>query len=161
SCLRTARDIVRGGESGAVLVVGVEVASAQFNVVDQDVSQLITNILFSDGAGAVIVAPQGRWHFRRAGMSLIPDPAELRGWNPDLDRDNTTYKMHLDAGVSKALARYFRRDRGQALLDELIALAGERPALAVHPGGPNILEGMQGVFQERGWGQDALDGSYA
>lgn len=161
SCLRTARDIVRGGEAGAVLVVGVEISSAQYNVVDQDISQLVANILFSDGAGAAVVAPSGKWRFERAGMSMIPGSERLLRWNPDFERDNTTYKMYLDATVAKELAAWFRSGRGRGLVDALLAEEGPPPALGVHPGGPNILEGIQGVFAERGWGDDPLANSFA
>ena len=33
------------------------------------------------------------------------------------------------------------------------------PALAVHPGGPSILEAVSGVFAEHGWPEDALQPS--
>lgn len=161
SCLRTARDIVRGGEARAVLVVAVELSSVQYNIVDTDVSTLISNALFSDGAGAVIVAKEGTWHFERAGMSLVPESKQMLRLNLDFEKESTAYKMYLDQGVSGALARYFRENRGKRLLDDLLAWHDVPPALAVHPGGPNILEGIQGVLTERGWQQDCLAASFA
>ena len=161
SCLRTARDIVRGGESGAVLVVAVELSSMQYNIVDTDPSSLVCSSLFSDGAGAMIVAPEGRWHFERAGMSLVPDSKHMLRLNPNFEREATAYKMFLHPGVSKALAHYFREGRGKRLLDDVLSGREEPPALAVHPGGPNILEGIHGVLVERGWPRECLGSSFA
>jgi predicted naringenin-chalcone synthase len=161
SCLRTARDIVRGGESGAVLVVAVELASIQYNIQDTDPSTLISSSLFSDGAGAVIVAPKGDWHFERAGMSLVPKSKHMLRLNPDFDREANAYKMFLHQGVARALATYFSAERGRGLLDDILADQATPPALAVHPGGPSILEALHGVLVERGFPTTCLDDSLA
>lgn len=161
SCLRTARDIVRGGEAGAVLVVAVELSSIQYNVVDTDISTLISSSLFSDGAGAVIVAPKGKWLFDEAGMSLVPNSKHMLRLTPDFEKESNASKMFLHQGVSKALAQYFNHERGRGLIDNLLKDTKNLPHLAVHPGGPNILEAMQGVFIERGWPQDCLNDSYS
>lgn len=161
SCLRTARDIVRAGESGAVLVVAVELASVQYNIVDTDLSSLVSSALFSDGAGAMIVAPRGRWHIHKAGMSLVPNSQHLLRLNPDFDRPATAFKMFLHPGVSQALASYFRAARGKRFLDDLITPDRPLPAVAIHPGGPNILDGIQSVLVERGWPTDCLASSFA
>lgn len=161
SCLRTARDIVRGGESGAVLVVAVELASMQYNLLETDISSLVSSSLFSDGAGAMIVAPEGRWAMERAGMSLVPDSKHLLRLNPEFERESNAYKMYLDARVPSALAGYFREAGGRGLLDRVLEGREGPPALAVHPGGPNILEGIHGVLVERGWPDDCLASSFA
>lgn len=159
TCLRLARDIVRAGESGAVLVVAVEVASLQYDAVVDDMSTLVSSVLFADGAGAFIVAPTGTWRFERAGMSLVPDTRSMLRMAPDTERPRDTYRMFLDRHVGTRLATFFRDERGRDLLDELAA--GGRPALAVHPGGPNILEAINAVIVERGWPSDALGYSIA
>jgi predicted naringenin-chalcone synthase len=161
SCLRTARDIVRGGEAGAVLVVAVELASLQYNIEDTDMSSLIANALFSDGAGAAIVAPEGAWHFKRAGMSVVPNTKHCLRLNPNFERDATAFKMFLHPEISKILAGYFRTGRGRAMLDDVLDHFGHHPSLAVHPGGPSILEGINEVFTERGWPGDCLSNSFA
>lgn len=161
SCLRTARDIVKGGESGAVLVVAVELSSIQYNITETDVSTLISSSLFSDGAGAVIVAPKGPWLFEEAGMSLVPNSKHMLRLNPNFERESAACKMFLHQGVSKALAQYFNYERGRGLIDHILKDVNTHPHLAVHPGGPNILEALQGVFMERGWPQNCLDDSYS
>jgi predicted naringenin-chalcone synthase len=161
SCLRTARDIVRGGEAGAVLVVAVELASLQYDPVDDDMSTLVSMALFSDGAGAMIVAPTGRWEMARAGMSLVPKSRHLLRLNPSFEKEHNTVKMHLDAAVPSALAGYFSDGRGAALLESARAWAPGLPALAVHPGGPKILDALVRVFASCGWPEDALASSFA
>jgi predicted naringenin-chalcone synthase len=161
SCLRTARDIVRGGESGAVLVVAVEMSSVQYNIVDTDISSLISSSLFSDGAGAAIIAPQGPWLMDKAGMSLVPNSKHMLRLNPNFERESGASKMFLHPDVPKALSQYFGEARGRRYLDDLLEGSQSYPALAIHPGGPNILEGIQQVFLERGWPQDCLSSSYA
>lgn len=161
SCLRTARDIVRGGEAGAVLVVAVELASVQYNIVETDLSSLVSSSLFSDGAGAAIIGQGGSWSFDKAGMSLVPNSKHLLSLTPDFEREANACKMFLHPDVSKSLASYFQSGRGRGLLDDLLNdKENVPPALAVHPGGPNILEGLQSVFWERGWPDDCLESSF-
>jgi predicted naringenin-chalcone synthase len=69
--------------------------------------------------------------------------------------------MFLHQEVPKALAQYFSQGRGRGLLDNTLSSQSSFPALAIHPGGPNILEGIQQVFVERGWPKECLDSSYA
>lgn len=160
SCLRTARDIVRGGEAGVVLVVAVELASVQYNIAHTDISNLVASSLFSDGAGAALVGSDGEWAFDHAGMSLVPNSKHLLQLTPEFEYEANAYKMFLHPEVPKALATYFREARGRGLLDDFLRDQEVPPALAVHPGGPNILEGIQNVLFERGWPQDCLDSSY-
>ncbi len=161
TCLRLARDTVRAGESKAVLVVAMEASSTLFDFVDPQISSLLANALFGDGAAALVIAPEGRWRFERAGMSLIPGTREMLRFAPPTTPDRQTYEMFLHREVGKRIARYLREERGERLLDALLDMAGgDHPALAVHPGGPNILEAVLEVFDQRGFGRDCLDSSF-
>lgn len=160
SCLRTARDIIRGGEAKAVLVVAVELCSMQYNILETDPSSLISSSLFSDGAGAAIITPVGEWNFIKAGMSLVPDSKHLLRLHPEFDHESNAYKMFLHQGVASALADYFSSGRGEGLLSEILQGAIP-PKLAVHPGGPRILDGIESVLIERGWPRDCLKDSFA
>lgn len=160
TCLRIGRDFVRAGDAKAVLVVAVETASIQYDCTATDVSSLVAQALFADGAAAFVLAKEGRWVYERTGMSMVPDSKDLLRMAPALDVDRPTYKMHLDRTVAARLAEYFRRDRGRDLLHGILdASRGEAPALAVHPGGPSILEGINRVLIERGWPDHALEHS--
>lgn len=161
TCLRVARDTIRGGESKAVLVVAMESASTLFDFVDPQISTLLANALFGDGAAAVVVAPEGRWKFDRAGASIVPNTRDLLTFTPALEPGRNSYDMFLHREVGASLGYYLRELGGRQLLDMVFNLGkGGLPALAVHPGGPNILQAVQAVFEERGWPSDCLASSY-
>lgn len=161
TCLRLARDTVRAGESKAVLVLAMELSITHYDPVDTQISSLLANSLFGDGAAAVVVAPEGEWCFAKSGMSIVPGTQEYLTFSPPVTPDRQTYEMFLDRRVGSGLAHYFREQRGKGLLDAIFDFTkGEHPALAVHPGGPNILEAVLEVFKERGWPDDVLKSSF-
>lgn len=160
SCLRVGRDMVRAGDAKAVLVVAVEIASIYYDPQMTDVSSLIAAALFADGAAAFILAPEGDWAFEASGTSLVPDTADMLCIGPDTQGDRSPHRLFLDGKIGARLATYFREERGAGLLADILARCdGELPALAVHPGGPAILEAVRSVFGERGWPLDALQPS--
>jgi predicted naringenin-chalcone synthase len=160
TCLRLARDAVRAGDARAVLVVAVETASIQYDPLITDISTIVASILFADGAAAFILAPEGEWTYEGSGMSLVPDTREMLRMSPDTTSDRPTYRMFLHSKIGARLASYFREEQGAQLLARLLERAGGRPpALAVHPGGPNILESVRDVFEARGWPQGAMQAS--
>jgi predicted naringenin-chalcone synthase len=158
TCLRLARDIVRAGESKYVLVVAAEAASLHTSPVDTDISTLVASVLFADGAAAMVVGPEGTWRFDRAGMRLVPDSDGLLGMVPPVEEQQQSYRMFLHREVGARLGTYFRSGAGRQLLDWMGD--GGLPALAVHPGGPNILENVEGVLLERGYPADVLASSF-
>lgn len=160
TCLRLARDLIRGGEARNVLVVAVETASVQYDSRVTSPSQLVASALFADGAAAFVVGREGPWRFDSAGMSLVPGSRELLRMSPDTERPSDTYRMALDRRVGARLAQFFDAERGGELLDALLQRCGRHPALAVHPGGPAILEAVDTVLQRRGWQADALAPSF-
>jgi predicted naringenin-chalcone synthase len=160
TCLRLARDVIRAGESRAVLVVAVETSSIQYDPVATDVSSLVAASLFGDGAAAFVLAPEGEWVYRATGMSLVPDSLDMLRMSPDLDNDRSAYRMFLHRQIGPRLATYFREERGAGLLGALLERCdGQLPALAVHPGGPSILEAVKDVFEARGWPAGAMQPS--
>ncbi len=69
--------------------------------------------------------------------------------------------MTLDPHVGTALSSYFTDGAGSALLDTM--LRGGSPdttALAIHPGGPRILDGLVAPLQVKGFHPSALHDSY-
>ncbi len=160
TCLRLARLMVLSGQASAVLVVAVETASTQYDCKVTEVSHLVASVLFADGAAAFVVARDGIWKFEAAGTSLVPGSRPMLRMSPDTVADRPTYRMFLDRKVGARLAHFFRDERGRELIDAMLARnGGSPPALAVHPGGPNILEAVGNVFVELGWPQNALDTS--
>jgi predicted naringenin-chalcone synthase len=161
TCLRMARDAVRSGNSKGVLVVAVEIASTHYDVTAVDPSSLVAGSLFADGAAAAVLAPEGQWRYEQTGMSLIPNSTDLLGLNPPLSPDHTGYRMHLDRHVSERLGQYFREGSGKDLLNKLHPNTEKMlPALAIHPGGPRILDSLKLVVSSRGWPESAMQNSY-
>jgi predicted naringenin-chalcone synthase len=161
TCLRVGRDMIRAGNARAVLVVAVETASIQYDPIATDVSSLVANVLFADGAAAFVLAPEGEWVYEATGMSLVPGTEQMLRMAPDVTPENrSTYRMFLDRNIGSRLATYFRDERGQELVCRLLkSTGGALPSLAVHPGGPAILESLREVFESRGWPQGALQDS--
>ncbi len=160
TCLRLARDIVRGGEAGHVLVVAAESATTHYSPVETDVSTLIANCLFSDGAAAFILGPDGPWRYERSGMSLVPGSRELLRMVPPMVPGRATYQMFLDRRVGRFLGDYFQDGPGATILDALVEDASPLPAIAVHPGGPDILNHIAEILRDRGYPEGMLETSY-
>jgi predicted naringenin-chalcone synthase len=160
TCLRLARDVVKAGDRRTVLVVAVEVASTHYDVTATDPSSLVAHALFADGAAAMIVSGDGPWRYTDTGMSLVPDSTHLLGLSPPLEAGQSAYRMTLDRRVGKALGGYFAEGPGADLIDAIVAPSNERPALGIHPGGPNILDHVGQAFSDRGWPEGALGSSY-
>lgn len=161
TCLRIARDIIRAGDAGAVLVVAVEVASSHYDVNATDLSSLVAHSLFADGAAAMVLSGEGKWKYLQTGMSLVPESQHLLGLTPPMGPDHTCYRMTLNRNAGKALGEYFRHGAGSKILNKVHPDPEKpRPALGIHPGGPNILDHVGSVFYERGWAENALQSSY-
>ncbi|GAM24897.1 hypothetical protein SAMD00019534_080720 [Acytostelium subglobosum LB1] len=160
SCLRLARDIVRGGLSGAVLVVACEVATTQYNTTHSDMELMVAQTLFADGSASIIVDREGEWMYTKTGGAVVPDSQHLLGLRPALDGESS-YCMTLSKNVASALYQYFATGNGRNIINRLWKEEdGERPALAIHPGGPRILEAVGKNFNALGWKSDALEYSY-
>lgn len=160
TCLRLARDLIRAGDARAVLVVAVETASVQYDPSATDPSSLVASALFGDGGAAFIVSREGSWRFEATGMSLVPNSRDMLRMSPDTQQDRSTYRMFLHRRIGSRLATYLREERGAQLIDHVVDRAnGAFPALAVHPGGPAILEAVRAVFEARGWPDDAFEHS--
>ena len=143
-----------------VLVVGAEVPSSCHDLRCTDREDILAQILFADGAGAAIVAPEGAWRFSHTGSHIVPDSSHLLGLVPDHPEYPlvNTMKMTLNPEVPAALERYFTEsDDGRAIVNMMMQGTTFRPAMAVHPGGPRILGAVQKVLSAAGWPNDALD----
>jgi len=84
-------------------------------------------------------------------MSIVPDSAHLMGLNPPLKPEQSAYRMILHKGVGALLGGYFREGAGKDLLQKMYPdPSSPKPALSVHPGGPNILGSVTEVLLELG-----------
>lgn len=87
-------------------------------------------------------------------MSMVPDSRELLGMAPTMppahpmyNPDPTGFYMTLNWNVSKRIGEYFSTGLGNALVTDVLSRHGMSdvlPDLAVHPGGPAILQQQHG-----------------
>jgi alkylresorcinol/alkylpyrone synthase len=157
AALARAADWVRGHPGQRALVVAVELTSVTFRPADTSMDNLLSALVFGDGAGAAVLEAAAPGATRSMGIGrvrsvLVPDTTEALG-----------YQL-VDDGLAVILSR-----RLPAILERVLpcvvgdfvggdeALAAVAP-LAIHPGGPAILEAV-----ERSLGVDRcrLDGSWA
>jgi len=160
TCLRLARDIIRAGESNAVLIVACEVASSHYDWTQLDTERMIAQSLFADGAASLVVAKEGVWKYSQTGSAILPDSGHLLGLRPPQEENEHIYCMTLSKLVSPSLYAYFSKGHGKDIIKKLYNPREEKPALAIHPGGPRILEAVGDVFFELGWKEDALQASF-
>jgi predicted naringenin-chalcone synthase len=161
TCLRLGNDAMRASDSKAVLIVAAETASnhSDFHTLVDD--EMVASALFADGAAAIVLTAEGKWRYTETGMWLVPDSLHLLGLNPPLTPDKTAYSMTLHPSVGTRLGQYFREGEGKELLKKFHPDRTQpAPALAVHPGGPNILQHLNKVFPEFGWKETALHSSF-
>ena len=160
TCLRMARDIIRAGDATAVLIVACEVATTHFDWNRTETELMIAQSLFADGAASIVVAREGIWRYSQTGSSIVPESGHLLGLRPPMYKDETCYVMTLSKLVSPSLYAYFSKGHGKDIIKKLYNPREPKPALAVHPGGPRILEAVGDVFFELGWKEDALQASF-
>jgi len=162
TCLRLARDAIRAGAARNVLVIAVEVASTHYDLNATDPSSLVAHSLFADGAAAMVIGRDGPWRYTQTGMSLVANSHHLLQLAPPKSPDHLGYRMVLDRHVGQALRNYFSDGDGYDLLERIVGRLRntERPALGVHPGGPNILDNVAAALDDFGWDEDPLRPSY-
>ena len=89
----------------------------------------------------------------------MPESSHLLGLRPPANAGENSYHMTLSPHVGSSLGAFFTKGHGKDLIKKMYDPAQKRPALAIHPGGPKILEAMGAVFGDLGWEEDALRSS--
>lgn len=141
--LRAARGLIAAEPSARVLLCSVELCSLHYSY-GWNPKRMVGNVLFSDGAAAVVLeadAAAGRraeqWRLAANGARLFPDSERAMAW---LVRDHG-FEMVLSTRVPGLIQRNLR-----PWLDEWLAgrglSVGEIGSWAVHPGGPRVLSGV-------------------
>lgn len=136
SALARAADHVRAWPGATVLVVAVELPSLTFQRHDTSQANLISSILFGDGAAAALVTGRAASGPRivRSESFLFPDSLGAMGF--DLGSDG--FHIVLSRDVPELI-----RSEVRGLLDRFLAREGLRreqlAAYIVHPGGQKLL----------------------
>jgi len=135
--LARACDWSRAHPEQAALVVAVEVPSLTFRPDDTSVDNLLSALVFGDGAAAVVVTPgeQGLT-VGRSRSAVVPDTGDALG-----------YQL-ADTGLQVVLSRRLPRLLADVLAELVQEFLGDQPpaeldAIAVHPGGPAILTAVE------------------
>ena len=148
-----AADLVRAG-SGPVLVVACEMNSLTSTAGDLTPEAVAILTLFSDGAAAVVVAPDASRH---AGVrlevvgyhsTLVPDSLDVMGFAMGDDG----LRWHLSSGVPEVAAATARPAVEAAVASVGWSLGDLRHVL-LHPGGAKVLDA---VIDALGLPPDAL-----
>ncbi|GGK32900.1 type III polyketide synthase [Salinarimonas ramus] len=139
--LKTARHIVRSDPRARVLVVCVELCTLHLQEAD-DLSMLLSAMLFGDGAAAALVSaePTG-FALDRFRAVTIPGTADRITW----DVADTGFLMHLSGAVPAAIESALAAERHRNHADGVLGgMPVEEIALfAVHPGGRTVLDAVE------------------
>ncbi len=135
--LQIAREYLRAAGKGAALCISVEICSATFHMED-DLSLILSNALFADGAAAAVLWTRPR------GLELVAGGSR----HAPEDREAIRY-VHKNGQLYNQLApglpQLVKRAVAQAV-QEVLALRGLRVAdiahWALHGGGHKVLEAV-------------------
>ncbi|OYU84679.1 MAG: hypothetical protein CFE24_05095 [Flavobacterium sp. BFFFF2] len=140
--LKQAHYIAQSTPHACILIVSAELCSLHFYPSDVN-EDIIANLLFADGAAAVIVCGNKSEHAQHKvvlqmdhiGSASVPNTADLMKW----DISSTAFRMHLSAQVVGAI---------KAHIHDVVAhfLGNEKADIdywAIHPGGVKIVEAVQ------------------
>lgn len=148
--LRVAHGFTRADPTAYALVCSVELCSLHF-AYGWDPESMVANALFADGAGAVVCGgPSGRgasanheadWRVAATGTVILADSAEDMTWRIG----DHGFRMTLSPRVPEVIGRELRR-----WLEGWLAASGlaldDVASWAVHPGGPRILDAVEGAL---------------
>jgi predicted naringenin-chalcone synthase len=134
--LAWASDWVRSHPGQSALVVAVEVPSLTFRPADTSADNLLSVLVFGDGAGAAVLrgdALPGRIGIGRTASSLVASSTEALGF----ERADDGFRVV----VSRQLPRLLESNL-PALVSEFIGVARDLDVIALHPGGQAIVDSV-------------------
>jgi predicted naringenin-chalcone synthase len=140
--LKQAHYIAQSNPNACILIVSAELCSLHFYPSDVN-EDIIANLLFADGAAAVIVCGNKNEHVKNKvvlqiddiGSASVPKTAGLMKW----DITSTAFRMHLSAKVVGAIKENIHNVVANFLGNEI----SEIDFWAIHPGGVKIVEAVQ------------------
>lgn len=137
AALTWASDWVRSHPDQTALVVAVEVPSLTFRPADTSADNLLSVLVFGDGAGAAVLrdgAEPGQIAIGRTGHRLVASSTDALGF--ELADDG------FRVVVSRQLPRLLETHL-PALVDDFIGSAAALDAIALHPGGQAIVDSVK------------------
>jgi alkylresorcinol/alkylpyrone synthase len=134
--LAWASDWLRAHPGQSAMVVSVEVPSLTFRPADTSADNLLSVLVFGDGAGAAVLhgdALSGRIGIGRTASRLVESSTQALGF----ERADDGFRVV----VSRQLPRLLETNL-PALVEDFIGRASELDAVAVHPGGQAIVDSV-------------------
>jgi predicted naringenin-chalcone synthase len=140
--LRVARAFVRSDPSARVLLCAVELCSLHYYY-GWNPKRMVGNVLFSDGAAAVVLGPQplakaDDWILAGGGAGLFPNSASAMSWHIG----DHGFDMNLSAKVPGLIERNLLPWIVSWLASQSLTVR-DVASWAIHPGGPRILLSVQ------------------
>lgn len=140
--LKQAHYIALSNPNACILIVSVELCSLHFYPSDVN-EDIIANLLFADGAAAVIVCGNKNEQVKNKvvlqidniGSATVPNTASLMKW----DITATAFRMYLSSKVVDAIKGNIHDVVANFLGNEI----SETDYWAIHPGGVKIVEAVQ------------------
>lgn len=146
--LKVAHALCQSDPQAKVLLVCVELCSLHLQIEDS-LESVVINALFGDGAGAAVLTSRsepaeaaGHLVYRAGGSWLLEDSLDLMSWTIG----DTGFLMELAAAVPQRLASHLPAYLAKFLGRQGLGL-GDLDFWAVHPGGRQILDQVQALFQ--------------
>jgi predicted naringenin-chalcone synthase len=141
--LKTAAALAAQHPRARVLLCAVELCSLHYQY-GGDPDRVIANALFADGAAAVVLgqaaAPRA-WRVRATGSCLFANSQDAMTWNIG----DHGFVMTLSARVPELIESHLRPWL-EGWLGSLGLFPGDIGSWAVHPGGPRIVQAVQGAL---------------
>lgn len=134
NAMRLSDQIVRADPGAVVLQVAVELCSLHYQKAP-DLSLLVANLLFGDGASAAVYSSEGpgRGQIVATRSEVTADSADQMRW----EIGDHGFVMHLDASVPKTIEAHAR-----GFVEALVGGTPSGLGWAVHPGGRRIVEAI-------------------
>jgi len=158
--LRVAQAICQADGNAVALVSSVELCSIHQQY-SEDPEQIVANSLFSDGSASAIVVPYRQalampqvdpsWRMVSSLSLKVPDSADLMTWKIG----DHGFQMTLSSQVPKRIEEELRVPL-ETWLGTLGVSTKEIKQWVVHPGGPRILDAVEGAI---GLGSESLSAS--
>ena len=136
AALTWASDWVRSHPEEAALVVAVEVPSLTFRPADASADNLLSVLVFGDGAGAAVLrggAVRGRLGIGRTGHHLVASSTEALGF----ERADDGFRVVVSRQLPRLLETHL-----PALVAGFIGSASDLDVIALHPGGQAIVDSV-------------------
>ena len=136
AALSWASDWVRAHPDETALVVAVEVPSLTFRPADTSADNLLSVLVFGDGAGAAVLHAgtiPGRIGIGRTGHQLLAASTEALGFERADDGFRVVVSRHLPRLLETHLP---------AIVASFIGRAADLDAVALHPGGHAIVDSV-------------------